>query len=290
MLPGRPYLLKIGTRTVSGDGHAAEVQGQRQHARAHGRRDARAQRDRRLQHRARSADPVRSLRPEPRHRRLHPDRPDVEQHGRRRHAALRAAPLAQHPPAARRHRQAGARVDQGPEAGRAVVHRALGRRQVDDREPARDEAARARPPHLPARRRQRAPRAQQGPRVHRRRPGREHPPHRRGREADGRRRADRADGVHLAVPLRAPAGAQPGRGRRVHRGPRRHTARRCGEPRRQGPLQEGARRPAAQLHRHRLAVRAAGERRDRHRHDRADGRRAPPTASSRCCARAASIG
>ena len=52
--------------------------------------------------------------------------------------------------------------------------------------------ARARLPHLPARRRQRPPRPQQGPRLHRRRPRREHPPRRRGREADGRRRADRA--------------------------------------------------------------------------------------------------
>jgi hypothetical protein len=33
----------------------------------------------------------------PRHRRLHPDRPDEQQHGRRRHAALRAAPGPQHP-------------------------------------------------------------------------------------------------------------------------------------------------------------------------------------------------
>ena len=41
----------------------------------------------------------------------------------------------------------------------------------------------ARRPHLPARRRQRAPRPQPRPRLHRRRPGREHPPRRRGRRA-----------------------------------------------------------------------------------------------------------
>ena len=39
------------------------------------------------------ADRVRPVRREPRHRRLHPDRPDDEQHGRRRHAPLRAPPL-----------------------------------------------------------------------------------------------------------------------------------------------------------------------------------------------------
>ena len=59
------------------------------------------------------------------------------------------------------------------------------------------------PAHLPARRRQCAPRAQPRPRLHRCRPGREHPPRRRGGQADGRCRADRADRLHLAVPRRA---------------------------------------------------------------------------------------
>jgi bifunctional enzyme CysN/CysC len=96
-----------------------------------------------------------------------------------------------------------ARRTEGPAAVRAVVHRAVGRGQVDDRQPGREEAVRAGPAHLPARRRQRPARPQQGPRLHRGRPGREHPPRRRGRQADGRRRADRAHGVHLAVPRRA---------------------------------------------------------------------------------------
>ena len=46
-------------------------------------------------------------------------------------------------------------------------------------------AARPRLPHVPTRRRQRPARAEQGPRVQRRRPGGEHPPDRRGGEADG---------------------------------------------------------------------------------------------------------
>ena len=96
----------------------------------------------------------------------------------------------------------------GQKPGRGVVHGALGRRQVDDREPGRAQAPPPWAPHLPARRRQRAPRPQQGPRVHRCRPGREHPPRRGGREADGRRRADRAGVVHLSLP--AASASSPG--------------------------------------------------------------------------------
>ena len=95
----------------------------------------------------------------------------------------------------------------------AVVHRPVGRRQVDHRQPGREAAARARPAHLPARRRQRPPRPEPGPRLHRRRPRREHPPRRRGGEADGRRRPDRAGVVHLAVPRRAAHGARAVRAR-----------------------------------------------------------------------------
>ncbi len=89
----------------------------------------------------------------------------------------------------RRRRQGHARGRQGPDAERAVVHRPLRRGQVDDREPRRDRAAPPRLPHLHARRRQRPPRAQQGPRLHAGRPRRERPPRRRGRAADDRRRA-----------------------------------------------------------------------------------------------------
>ena len=152
------------------------------------------------------ADRVRALRREPRPRRLHPDRPDDQQHGRRRAAALRAAPRRQRPLAGARRRQARARAAlKGQQPCVRVVHRAVGRRQVDDRQPGREAAARAGPAHLPARRRQRPPRPQQGPRLHRSRPRREHPPRRRGRQADGRRRPDRAGRLHLAVPRRAAA-------------------------------------------------------------------------------------
>ena len=69
---------------------------------------------------------------------------------------------------------------EGPEAGGALVHRPVRLRQVDDRQPARKEAACRRPSHLHPRRRQCPPRAQPRSRLHRRRPRREHPPRRRG--------------------------------------------------------------------------------------------------------------
>ena len=97
------------------------------------------------------------------------------------HDPLRPAPRAEHPLAGAGRRQASAAPQlKGQKPARAVVHRPLRRRQVDHRQPGREEAARDGPPHLPARRRQRAPRPQPGPRLHRRRPGREHPPRRRG--------------------------------------------------------------------------------------------------------------
>ena len=86
-------------------------------------------------------------------------------------------------------------------------------------------------------------------------------------QADGRRGPDRDGVVHLAVPGRAPHGARAVRAGRVPRGARRHAARGGRGPRREGPVQEGAARRAQELHRHRLAVRAAGESRDLHRHD-----------------------
>ena len=67
------------------------------------------------------------------------------------------------------------------------------------RQSRREEAAPDEPAHLPARRRQCPPWAQQGSRLHRGRPHREHPPCRRGRQADGRCRADRHHCLHLAV-------------------------------------------------------------------------------------------
>ena len=100
-----------------------------------------------------------------------------------------------------------------------------GRRQVDDRQPGGQEASQHEAAHLPARRRQRPPRHEQGSRLHRRRPRREHPPHRRDGQAHGGRGPHRQHRLHLPVPRRAPDGARPaGRGR-VHRDLRRHAAR-----------------------------------------------------------------
>ena len=109
------------------DGGAAQVQGERQHARAHGGQDARAQRDRRVQPQPRPADPVRSLRDEPRHGRVHPHRPLHQRDRRRRHVALRAPARRQRALAGDRGRQGRARGDEGPAALRRVVHRAVRR-------------------------------------------------------------------------------------------------------------------------------------------------------------------
>ena len=103
------------------------------------------------------------------------------------------------------------------------------------------------------------------------RPRRERAPGRRGRAADDRRRPDRARLLHLAVPQRAPDGARADGGGRVPRGVRRHAAgdRRAARP--EGALREGAARRAGQLHRHRLALRAARARRAAARHHGAHG-------------------
>ena len=95
---------------------------------------------------------------------------------------------------------------------------------------------------------------QQGSRVYRRRPRREYPARRRGGEADGRCGPDRYHGVHLAVPRRAAHGARVDGRRRIHRDLRRHAARRGGATRFQGAVQEGATRRIEELHRNRLAV------------------------------------
>ena len=100
----------------------------------------------------------------------------------------------------------------------------------------------ARRPHLHPRRRQHPPRPQQEPRLLARGPHREHPPHRRGREALHRRRRGRADRLHLALPRRPRPGARAHAGGRLRRGPRRLPGRGLRAARREGPLQEGARR------------------------------------------------
>ena len=64
MLPGRPYLIKIGARTVGATISHPEVSRRRQQPRSARRDDARTQRDRRVQHQPRQADPVRPVRHE----------------------------------------------------------------------------------------------------------------------------------------------------------------------------------------------------------------------------------
>ena len=145
--------------------------------------------------------------------------------------------------------------------------------QVDDREPRRAEAARARQAHLPAGRRQRPPRPQQGPRLHRRRPRRERPARRRGRAADGGRRADRPRVVHLALPRRAAERARARRRRRVHRGLRRRLARGRRGARPEGPVRQGPPRRARELHGRGLPVRAARASGAAPRHGHAHARR-----------------
>ena len=98
MLPGRSYLMRIGTKYVPGARHEPQAQGRRQHAGAHRGEDARAERDRPVQPRDRGAGRVRSVRREPRDRRVHPHRPLHQRDRRRRHDHLRPAPRDQHPP------------------------------------------------------------------------------------------------------------------------------------------------------------------------------------------------
>ena len=210
LLRGRTYLMRVGHEDGRGDGRADQVQARRRHAR-------RASPPTHLELNEigvvnlelERADRLRPVRREPRHGRLHPHRPDHEPHRRRRPAPLRAAPLAQRPAGrrststARRapRRRASSRSSSGspacPGAGKSTIANA-----------ARAAAARARPPHLHARRRQPAPRPVQGSRLHRRRPRGEQPPRRRGGEDDDRRRADRHRGVRLPVPRRARDGAR----------------------------------------------------------------------------------
>ena len=98
LLPGRSYLMKINNSTVAGDRHRAQAPARRQYAVEACRQDAGAERDRRLQSVGCPAGRVRSLRRQPRYRRLHPDRSLFQRDGRRRHDRFRAAPRHQHPP------------------------------------------------------------------------------------------------------------------------------------------------------------------------------------------------
>ena len=263
MLPGRPYLLKIGARTVGVDHLAHPKYKVNVNTLEHTRRqDARAQRDRRVQPHPRPADRVRPLRREPRHGRLHPHRPAHQRHRRRRPAALRAAPRRTTCTGRRsRSTSRGTRALEGPPARAwcgSPASPGAGKSTIANLVEQRLHALGVHTYLLDGDNVRHG--LNQRPRLHRGRPGREHPPRRRGRRADGRRRPHRARVVHLAVPRRAPAGPRPGR--------RRASSSRCfvdtplevaeqRDP--QGPLRQGPPGRARQLHRHRLALRGAGE-------------------------------
>ncbi len=92
LLPGRSYLLKIGSRRPPGAGHRPEAQGQRQYPAERTGEDPGAQRGGGLQPQRQQGDLLRSLPGEPGHRQLHPDRPLHQRHRRRRDDRLRPAP------------------------------------------------------------------------------------------------------------------------------------------------------------------------------------------------------
>ncbi len=98
MLPGRSYLMRIGTKYVPARVTSLKHKVDVNTPGAHRRQDARAERDRPVQSCDRRAGGVRSVHGEPRDRRLHSHRPLHQRHGRRRHDHLRPAPRHQHPP------------------------------------------------------------------------------------------------------------------------------------------------------------------------------------------------
>ena len=90
---------------------------------------------------------LRSLCRQPRHRRLHPDRPLFQRDGRRRHDRFRVAARDQYPSADHHREQERARATHASPAGGAVVYRPAGRRQIDHRQSGRSGAACARRAH-----------------------------------------------------------------------------------------------------------------------------------------------
>ena len=186
MLPGRPYLMKIGARTIG---------------MTIGRRSTRSTSTRSTTSRPARSDStrsacatsastgrcVRSLHRQPGHGRL--------RHHRQAHAGDGGAGLLHF--ALRRSQnvhwqEIGSTRRRAPVKGHAPgscgsrACRVLASRRSPT---SSSRAARRRRAHLPARRRQRAPRTQPRPGLHRSRPGGEHPPGRRGGGADGRRGA-----------------------------------------------------------------------------------------------------
>ena len=224
------------------DDRAAEVQAQRQHARARRGDEARAQRDRRRRPRARPAGRVRPLRREPRDRRLHPHRPHLQRHRRRGHDPLRAAPRGE-PAAGRRSTSTRRRARPPRASSRACSGSPASPARASRRSPTSSRpsctAAAATPTCSTATTSATAStRTSASPQA--------------DRVENVRRVAEVARlmidaglivlvSLHLAVPQRAADGARAVRRGRVPRGVRRHAARGRRGARPEGPLRQGAR-------------------------------------------------
>ena len=229
---------------------------------------ARAQRHRPRAPRPGRAGDGRAVRAQPRHRRLHPRRRDDQRHRR----GGDGAGGARGPRPADRTAQPGRHLARAGAAatralGRArparrhrLAHRPARLRQVDDRRGARARAGGQRPPRLPARRRERPPRAVRRPGVLGRRPPRARPPRGQRRAHDRRRRArhrGRAGLPRRRRPRgRAPAPRRGGAG--LRRGVGRHAGRGVRAPRSARALRARSRGNPVGLHRRRRAVRGAG--------------------------------
>ena len=280
MLPGRPYLHEDRRPHGHRDRRPAQVQGQRQHPRAHRGEDARAQRDRRLQHQPRPAGAVRPVRREPRHGRLHPHRPVHQRHRRRRPAALRAAP-------GRQRALAGRRVDKTARAGQNgqqpavvwftglsgagkstianIVEQKLHALGVHTYLLDGDNVRHGLNHDLGFTDADRVENIRRVAEVAR---------------ADGRRRARSCS--CRSSRRSAPSGAWPATPSTTASSSRCSSTRRSRSPRSatEGPLRQGPPRRADQLHRHRLALRSAREPRRSTSTPRSPAPRTPPTRSS----------
>ena len=222
MLPGRPYLLKIGAKTVGATvaqpkykvnvNSLEHVAAKTLHLNEIGVCNLNLDQ-------AIAFDSYRENRDTGG---LHSDRPVFQRNDRRGLVAFRAAPVAEHPLASHRDQQAGSRAADGSQAVHGLVHRSVRGRQIDGGQSGREETSRAGPAHVSARRRQRAARTEQGPGLHRSGSGREHPPRRGGGQAHGRCRPDRAGVVHFAIPGGTSHGTRAGGAGRVLRSVRGH--------------------------------------------------------------------
>ena len=260
LLPGRPYLVKLGTQTVGATCATPEVQDRREHARASRGAHARAQRDRRVQPEPRPAGRVRPIRPQPPHGRLHRDRSRHQRHGRCRDAALRVSPratctgrrstsTAPRVPRRRRRRR-GSWLTGLSGAGKSTIANRACMHSASTRTCSTATTCGT---------------GQSRSRLHRGRSRGEHPARRRSRAADARC-GHHARVVHLAVPRGARHGARAGR----QEAPSRYSSTRRSRSEERDPkgLYEGTARRAEALHGHRFAVRTTRAPRTARRHGR----------------------